>query len=132
MRCLRNLVVPMILLAACAVARAQMPSYSNVGRTPTQDEIRAWDIAISLDGKELPPGKGTAKEGAPIYARKCASCHGPTGEEGPLVRLVGGQGTLNTSKPMRTVGSYWPYATTIWDYIRRAMPPKGEGTLNAD
>ena len=127
-----NLIVPMIFLAACAVARAQMPTYSNVGRTPTKEEMRAWDFAIGVDGKELPPGKGTAKDGTPIYARKCARCHGPTGEEGPLMRLVGGKGTLSTMTPMRTVGSYWAFATTVWDYINRAMPPNEERSFSAD
>ena len=132
MRCSRNLIVPVVLLAVCATARAQMPTYSNIGRAPTEEEIRAWDTAISLDGKELPPGKGTAKDGAPIYARKCAPCHGPTGEEGPLVRLVGGQGTLTTLRPVRTVGSYWAFATSVWDYINRAMPPKEERSFTPD
>ena len=126
-----NLFMPVILLAACA-ARAQMPTYSNVGRTPTAEEIRAWDFAIGVDGKELPPGKGTAKDGAPIYARKCARCHGATGEEGPLMRLVGGKGTLTSMTPLRTVGSYWAFATTVWDYINRAMPPDEERSFTAD
>jgi len=114
-------------------ALAQAPDYANVGRAPSTEEIRAWNIAISPDGKELPPGSGTAKEGAKIFAAKCAACHGPTAEgtqQGP--RLVGGEGTISTLQPVRTIGSYWPFATTVWDYINRAMPRNNEGTLHAD
>lgn len=110
---------------------AQSPTY-GLGRTPKPDEIKAWDFAISPDGKELPPGSGSAVEGAKIYAANCAACHGKTGKEGPNDVLVGGQGTLNTNKPVKTVGSYWPYATTVWDYINRAMPYGKPGSLSAD
>jgi S-disulfanyl-L-cysteine oxidoreductase SoxD len=144
MRCTR-LVVPMIALlagVAAVAALGQGPTYQR-GRTPSPEEIRAWDIAIGPEGKELPPGSGTAKDAAQTYAQRCAKCHGPTGttneirpsrtyphlDRGPL---VGGQGTLTTPTPMKTVGSYWPYATTVWDFINRAMPPKEEGTLSAD
>ena len=113
---------PVMALAACVAALAQSPAY-NLGRTPTPEEIRAWDISVGPAGKELPPGSGTAKEGAGIYAKKCAACHGPTLEGGNGVpRLMGGQGTLTTLQIRRSIGSYWPFATTIWDYINRAMP----------
>jgi len=118
-------------MAACAAAQAQSPKY-GVGRTASADEIRAWDSLIGPEGKELPPGKGTAREGATIFAQRCAACHGATGTEGPNDRLVGGQGTLNTPRPVRTVGSYWPYATTVWDYINRAMPIDNPGSLTPD
>jgi S-disulfanyl-L-cysteine oxidoreductase SoxD len=114
-------------------AFAQAPDYPNVGRAPTDEEVRAWNIAIGPEGKELPAGSGTAKDGAKIFAAKCAVCHGPTAEgtqQGP--RLVGGQGTLNTLQPVRTIGSYWPFATTVWDYINRAMPRNNEGSLHPD
>ncbi len=123
-----DLLVPAVLVAVCAAAQAQSPTY-GVGRTPSAEAIRAWDIAIGPEGKELPPGRGTAKEGATIYAERCAACHGQTGTEGPFNRLVGGQGTLNTNRPVKTVGSYWPFATTIWDYINRAMPVDNPGSL---
>ena len=84
------------------------------------------------EGKELPPGSGTAADGAKIYAAQCAACHGKTGKEGPNDVLVGGQGTLNTSKPVKTVGSYWPYATTLFDYVRRAMPMPAPKSLTND
>lgn len=130
MRCLLKLLASILAFAACSAALAQTPTYKNVGRTPTQDEIKAWDIAVGPTGRELPPGSGTSKEGATIFAQKCARCHGETGEGSTLGRaLVGGQGTLTSLHPVRTVGSYWPFATTLWDYINRAMPPLQGGSL---
>jgi len=136
MRCFLNLLAPVIALiagGACVAALAQSPTY-HLGRTPSAEEIRAWNIAISPSGKELPPGSGTAKEGAPIYVQKCAKCHGPTGTEAKFLHgaLVGGKGTLSSPRPLRTVGSFWPYATTLWDWINRAMPLYEEGSLSAD
>ena len=135
MRCSLDRFILIIALGvcfACAVARAQTPDYGNVGRTPSADEIHAWDIAISLDGKELPPGSGTAKEGAALFSQKCAACHGPTLEGTALgPALVGGKGSLTTPRPSRTIGSYWPFATSLWDYINRAMPRNNEGSLSA-
>jgi cytochrome c len=93
-----------------------------LGRPAGADDIRLWNIDVAPDGEGLPPGRGTVREGAVIYAAKCAKCHGPSGTEGPRDRLVGGRDTLATSKPIKTVGSYWPYATTLYDYIHRAMP----------
>ena len=124
----------LVALASGVAALAQTPPAYNLGRTPTREEIQAWDIAISPDGKELPPGKGTAKQGAAVYAQQCAACHGPTGaEQGQSdFPLVGGTGTLTTLHPVRTLGSFWAFATTIWDYIRRGMPPGEEGSLSAD
>ncbi len=110
---------------------AQSPTY-GVGRLPTQAEFKAWDIAIGPDGRELPPGSGTAKAGKAVYDAKCAVCHGPTGKEGPQDVLAGGKGTLNTPKPLKTVGSYWPYATTLWDFTNRAMPFNAPGSLTPD
>jgi len=125
-----------IFFLAANVALAQAPSYSNVGRTPTKEEIQAWDISIGPDGKGLPVGQGTAKDGAPIFAAKCAVCHGPAAEGGKIgPRLVGGKAdleTLTTLRPVRSVGGYWPYATTVWDYINRAMPRNQAGTLSAN
>jgi mono/diheme cytochrome c family protein len=122
-----------LALAAWSAAFAQAPGYSNVGKTPSKEEIQAWNDAIGPQGKELPPGSGTAKQGEEIFANKCAGCHGPTGEGSQLApRLVGGRGALNTPTPSRTLANYWPFATTIWDYINRAMPPKQEGSLSAN
>jgi mono/diheme cytochrome c family protein len=134
MRCF-SFRVPMLALlglAACSAALAQAPSYSNLGRTPSKDEIQAWNQSIGPEGKELPLGSGTAQQGEEIYTKKCAACHGPSAEGSQLApRLVGGQGPLNTPTPSRTLGNYWPFATTIWDYINRAMPPNQEGSLSA-
>jgi cytochrome c len=110
---------------------AQMPTY-KLGRTPTPAEIKAWDIAIGPDGRELPAGRGTAAEGKEVYAKRCAECHGATGKEGPQDVLVGGQGSLNTDKPLKTIGSYWSHATTVWDFTYRAMPFDKPGSLTPD
>ena len=104
----------------------------HLGRVATQDEIHAWDIDVAPDGEGLPDGRGTVKEGASVYAEHCASCHGATGVEGPMPRLVGGQGTLASDHPLKTVGSYWPYATTLFDYIYRAMPFVAPQSLTPD
>lgn len=137
MRCF-SFLAPVVALAACVGALAQGPTY-KVGRAASVEEIRAWDISVGPAGKELPPGRGTAQEGAKIFAQRCAKCHGPTGQ-GPeggkeiifIQLLVGGKGTLNTSTPRRTIGSFWPYATTLWDYLNRAMPKYEEGSLKPD
>ncbi len=94
----------------------------GLGRPATEPEIRQWNIDVAPTGEGLPPGRGTAKKGAAIFAARCASCHGPTGQEGPMDRLVGGASTLSSSNPVKTIGSYWPYATTVYDYVHRAMP----------
>ena len=104
----------------------------GLGRAATETEIRAWNIDVVPSGEGLPPGRGTAKAGAEVYAAKCASCHGETGVEGPRNRLIGGQGTLNTAYPLKTVGSFWPYATTLYDYIYRAMPITAPQSLTPD
>jgi S-disulfanyl-L-cysteine oxidoreductase SoxD len=133
MRCFSFLSALVVLvLAACAAGFAQAPGYSNLGRTPSKEEIQAWNQAIGPQGKELPPGNGTAKQGEKIFADKCAACHGPAGEGSQLApRLIGGRGALNIPTPSRTLANYWPFATTIWDYVNRAMPPKQEGSLSA-
>ena len=108
------------------------PARLGLGHTPTHDELAAWDIAIGPDGKELPPGSGVASRGKAVYERRCVVCHGATAREGPQDILVGGRGTLAGPKPIKTIGSYWPYATTLWDYLNRAMPFDRPGTLSAD
>ena len=131
MRFLRILPLHMLL---GGTALAQSPTY-GVGRTPTAEEIRAWDISISPTGEELPPGRGTAEEGALVYQRKaCAACHGATGTDGIAPRLVKREAgpdadpwDLGRILPIRA-----PYATVVWDYINRAMPLNAEGTLTAD
>jgi mono/diheme cytochrome c family protein len=125
-----SFLAPVIFLFACGAAMAQSPTY-KLGRTPTEAELRAWDHAVGPDGKELPAGSGSAVEGAKIYGAKCSFCHGKNAEGVfPYARLAGGVGTLNTPTPIRSSGSYLPYATTIWDFINRAMPREAEGTLS--
>lgn len=122
-------------LALAAWAGGQAPDFKNIGRTPTPEEIKAWDIAVGPAGKELPPGSGTAKEGEAIYARKCAACHGANLQGNRALgapALKGGEGTLASLHIKRTIGSYWPYATTVWDYIDRAMPMGQGGSLKPD
>ncbi len=125
-------VLPLVLFMAVS-AQAQSRTY-DVGRTPTAEEIRAWDISIGPTGEELPPGRGTAKEGAQVYRTKgCAGCHGATGIEGTAPNLkskVGPDAELwsrGRILPLRA-----PFATTVWDYINRAMPLNREGTLTAN
>ena len=117
---------------ASNIAAAQSPSTHGLGRTATSAEIRDWGVNIGPNGEGLPPGGGTAAEGKTVYARRCARCHGLTGTEGPDDRLVGGRGALASDSPRKTVGSYWPYATTLWDYINRAMPFDQPGALEPD
>ncbi|MCC6363499.1 MAG: c-type cytochrome [Bryobacterales bacterium] len=113
------------------VLGAQVPKY-GVGRAVSAEEIRNYGVMVGADGKGLPVGSGTAVEGKAVYAAKCERCHGAKGEGGIGSALVGGQGTLATAKPLKTVGSYWPYATTVWDYVHRAMPFDRSGTLKYD
>ena len=113
---------------------AKEPAPLGIGRPATPAEIAALDIDIMPDGAGLPPGRGTAAEGAPIYAARCAGCHGKTGKEGPNDVLVGrlpGDAFPFARDPRapKTIGSYWPYATTVFDYIRRAMPPDAPNSL---
>lgn len=104
----------------------------GLGRPATASEIAGWDIDVAPDGKGLPPGRGSVAQGQKLFAERCATCHGQKGEGSPADRLVGGQGSLDTDKPVRTVGSFWPYATTLFDYVRRAMPFDRPGSLNAN
>lgn len=104
----------------------------NLGVEVSAADAAAWDISIQPDGAGLPPGAGKAADGAKIYATKCIACHGADGAGQPNDRLVGGQGTLTQLAQVRTVGSYWPYATTVFDYIRRAMPFQAPESLTND
>ena len=106
-----------------AVAAPASPAPPKLGRAATADDIAKVDISIPPDGTGLPAGSGSVAQGAAVYAQKCQVCHGANGAGTPSGdRLVGGIGTLNTANPIKTVSSYWPYATTLFDYIRRAMP----------
>jgi S-disulfanyl-L-cysteine oxidoreductase SoxD len=124
------LAVPLLMLGSVAVQAAESP---KLGHPATAAEITAWDLSIAPDGKGLPPGSGTPQQGEAIYAQKCMGCHGAKGVGGPNDRLAGGQGTMvGDQTPVKTVGSYWPYATTLFDYIRRAMPLPQPQSLSND
>jgi len=125
----RSAVVGVVLLLAASIPVASQSPTFGVGRPPTPEEFRDLATAIAPDGTGLPEGSGTVATGREVFATQCARCHGPKaeGDIGPI--LVGGQGTLATPKPLKTVGSFWPYATTLWDYISRAMPFDKPGLL---
>ena len=123
------------LLGACATQMTgpQGPSQGpNLGRAASTEEIAAWDISIPPSGAGLPSGSGSVKQGTAVYAAKCQACHGPNGAGKPADALAGGIGTLASENPVRTVGSYWPHATTLFDYVRRAMPTTAPMSLTND
>jgi cytochrome c len=130
MRKLHIAVLAALALACATSAQAQNPY--GIGRAATQAEIAGWNIDIDREGHNLPPGSGTVGHGHEVFDQQCAACHGAKGEGGVGDQLVGGQGTLATPKPVRTVGSYWPYAPTLFDYIRRAMPQNAPQSLSND
>ena len=129
-------VLSLILMLSQSVASLPLAEderrFPSIGRAAQENEIQAWDIAIGPTGMELPAGSGSVASGAKLYAVQCAYCHGKSGTEGPDHRLVGGQGTLTGKKPIKTIGSYWPYVTTLYDYIARAMPFLTPGSLTPD
>jgi cytochrome c len=136
----RKLVMLVMILGLSQIARAQSPTY-GVGRTPTAEEIRAWDISIGPEGKELPPGHGTAKEGAAVFVRRaCFACHGETGSGGPAPTLIKSDGKSKSPYPClspcvndsNVMALRAPFATTMWDYLNRAMPLTKQGTLKTD
>ena len=118
-RSARALPAMLLLLAVPAVAADRL----SLGRVATAAEIAAWDIDVRPDGLGLPPGRGAVRHGETLWAERCASCHGDFGEGvGRVTAVMGGTGTLADDQPVRTVGSYWPYLSTVFDYVRRAMP----------
>jgi S-disulfanyl-L-cysteine oxidoreductase SoxD len=124
----KNVIVGAIV-AGCFVSSALAYDF---GRRATPDEVKLWDIDVRADGKGLPEGSGTVAHGKSVYEDNCAACHGANGQDGIKDRLVGGQSTLVSDKPLKTVGSFWPYATTLFDYINRAMPYQAPGSLSVD
>ena len=120
--------------AGFALLSAALYAQGRIGKPASEDKIKSLDITVFPDGRGLPAGSGTAAKGKDIFKSKCAVCHNDQGQgrEGQYPALVGGKGTLNTPKPVKTVGSYWPYATTVFDYVRRAMPYDQPGTLQPD
>ncbi|HUS95252.1 MAG TPA: c-type cytochrome [Hyphomicrobiaceae bacterium] len=126
----------MVLLLAWPVAVPQASAAGKklgIGRTATAEEVKAWDIDVRPDGQGLPEGQGNAAQGEKVYAEKCAACHGDFGEgvdRWPV--LVGGKGTLKGHDPVKTIGSYWPFASTVFDYIKRSMPFGNAQSLTND
>lgn len=123
-------------LAAAAMQQDQQPERFGFGGAATPDEIMALDIDVMPDGTGLPEGRGSVSEGKAVYDLKCAVCHGATGVEGPNDRLVGRLpedaftfGDDLSARRYKAIGSYWPYSTTLFDYIRRAMPQTAPGSL---
>jgi mono/diheme cytochrome c family protein len=118
---------------ATQAAHAAASKHLGIGRAAKPEEIAGWNIDIRPDGQGLPPGKGTVKQGEQIYMQQCAACHGEFGESaGRWPILSGGNGTLTSDDPVKSIGSYWPYASTVMDYIRRAMPFGNAQSLNDD
>lgn len=123
------------LVCACSsLAQQSTDSFEspNLGVPATPEQIAGWDISIPPDGAGLPAGAGTAVEGAALYTAQCFACHGERGQGLVNDRLAGGQGSLASSAAVKTVGSFWPYATTIFDFVRRAMPYQAPHTLTND
>ena len=118
---------------AATAATAATPKKVGLGREAHPDEVKAWDTDIRPDGEGLPPGKGSVKQGEELYQAQCASCHGEFGESaGRWPVLAGGRGSLKNEGPEKTVGSFWPFASTTFDYIRRAMPYGNARSLSDD
>jgi S-disulfanyl-L-cysteine oxidoreductase SoxD len=116
-------------ISMAATAWSQSP---HLGRPASAQLIEAWDISIAPDGGRLPAGRGTPAQGGAIYQAKCASCHGDRGAGGPADQLTGGIGSLASGHPVKTVASFWPYPTTLFDYVRRAMPVTNPQSLSND
>jgi len=122
-------------LSACVLlfgGFAQAAESPGLGERLSAEAVAVQDFTILPNGDGLPTGSGDAGKGAPLYRQHCLACHGERGEGGPNGRLAGGVGSIGTDKPLKTVGSYWPYATTLFDYIRRAMPHQTPGIFSAD
>ena len=123
-----------IAAAALAACTIQPPAGKPpaLGAVVSAEEVARWDISIPPSGAGLPKGSGTARQGLPVYEQKCQACHGAKGVGKPADALAGGVGSLASKTPLRTVGSYWPYATTLFDYVRRAMPITNPLSLSDD
>ncbi|MEN3353113.1 MAG: S-disulfanyl-L-cysteine oxidoreductase SoxD [Betaproteobacteria bacterium] len=134
----RNLIAAIVLATlalACATSStgpSSRPAGPSLGRAATPQEIAALDISIPPSGAGLPAGSGTVRQGEAVYTAKCLACHGAKGAGKPADALVGGIGSLASPNPVRTVGSYWPYTTTLFDYVRRAMPTNAPMSLTND
>jgi mono/diheme cytochrome c family protein len=120
-------------LALGVMGNAALAQTPNLGHAATPEELASWDISIGPDGAGLPPGNGTPQQGEAVYVAKCLACHGEKGAGKPNDPLVGGHGTLvGDQAAVKTVGSFWPHATTLFDYVRRAMPLSQSKSLSND
>lgn len=119
----------LVIGAAGNVYADQTP---ELGRVLTQAEVQALDFTVLPNGDGLPVGSGNAVAGRMVYQQHCVACHGVDGKEGLNDRLAGGHGSLDSAQPVKTLGSFWPYATTVFDYVRRAMPYTAPGSLASD
>jgi cytochrome c len=128
----RTAVLGIVMSFAAVSALAEPIGRYKLGHLPEPAEIAAWNIDVRADGAGLPPGRGSVSEGRTIFAESCAACHGDKGQGQLADVLVGGKGTLASAKPVKTVGSYWPYATTLYDYVHRAMPFNAPQSLSPD
>jgi cytochrome c len=121
-----------ILLALALASSAVLAQSPNLGTPISEADIRAWDISIAPDGSGLPQGSGTPEQGATVFAAKCAVCHGENGKGGTAAALVGGAPLTNGIETTKTIANFWPYATTLFDFTRRAMPWQQPRTLSND
>ncbi|MBP1313485.1 cytochrome c [Herbaspirillum huttiense F1] len=123
------------LVLALLMAMASSSSAAErlaLGQPLSDAQLARWNIDVDAQGRGLPAGRGSVAQGQRIYAQTCAACHGDKGQGNPADALVGGQGSLATAKPLKTIGSFWPYATTVFDFINRAMPYNAPKSLSAD
>jgi mono/diheme cytochrome c family protein len=128
----RSSVAVLLFLGSSAVCAADRDPDLGIGRDATQAEIAAWDSDVRPDGSGLPDGRGSVEQGEAVFQQSCSACHTTTSRAALAPALVGGVGSLATAKPLQTVGSYWPYATTLFDYVRRAMPFNAPHSLTND
>ena len=124
----RPAALSLVAVLACTLAAAA----ADFGRPASPEEVTLWDIDVRPDGTGLPDGRGSVAHGGEVFEASCAACHGDHGQGGLADRLAGGQGSLASARPVKTVGSFWPYATTLFDYVRRAMPYPAPQTLSDD
>ncbi len=123
----------LIRIAVVASILIALPvNAQDLGQQVTEDDLALWDLTTESNGTGLPPGSGTARTGQSVWSENCAACHGAKADGGPAGSLVGGIGSLTSAAPVKTVGSYWPYATSLFDYVRRAMPYQDPGSLSDD
>jgi len=125
-------VLALLFVTGSAFPAGNAEGRYGLGYAIAEEDVVPWNIDVRPDGAGLPQGRGTVAQGKEVYLAKCSACHGENGEGSPMDRLAGGAGTLASDKPVKTVGSYWPYATTLFDYVRRTMPFTDPQGLGAD